>query len=282
LTSLLAWVSVDSRGISALNFISDSQISWTAHEQWEGGQKLFCSTKQPCIFGYTGDVIFPVFAINSLVDLIDHLNLITEEHPSSQKIESIFSHIKKCFVSFPGKKIDSFNILCGLRDGVGVAAEFRLYLICWTEKDSFSLKEIATKKTELKESISRKLISLGTGQYCVDIWLGRWRSSELGTTSRAIYNAFCDSIICDDSHKDIYSGGPPQFISLYRKHAGKTHGIITNHGYFYRGICFSKMDTSAQLKKINWFNLNFELCDFDTGIKKDGSKLQPRPKAILK
>ena len=59
MTSLLAWVGVDSRHLSSIYLASDSRISWGDVANWDFGRKLFASTKYPEIIGYVGDVLFP-------------------------------------------------------------------------------------------------------------------------------------------------------------------------------------------------------------------------------
>jgi hypothetical protein len=59
MTSLAAWVAVDSRATSSFYLVSDSRISF-AHGKppFDSARKLFASSRYADLFGYCGDVDF--------------------------------------------------------------------------------------------------------------------------------------------------------------------------------------------------------------------------------
>lgn len=60
MTLLASWAAIDTHGISSAYIVSDSRISWGNKKYFDFGKKVFASKKYPEIFGYAGDVLFPV------------------------------------------------------------------------------------------------------------------------------------------------------------------------------------------------------------------------------
>jgi hypothetical protein len=50
MTSLIAWIGVDSRGPASAYLASDSRISWASGAHWDIGRKLFTSEKSADLF----------------------------------------------------------------------------------------------------------------------------------------------------------------------------------------------------------------------------------------
>ena len=71
MTTLLSWVGIDTHGAASVYIASDSRISCGCSQQWDVGRKVFASKTSPKIFGYCGDVSFPIQILGQLVELID-------------------------------------------------------------------------------------------------------------------------------------------------------------------------------------------------------------------
>jgi hypothetical protein len=70
-TTLACWVGVDARGPSSVYVAADSRISWAGRAEWDQARKVYACVVEPHVFGYVGDVLFPVLAIPTVIDLIE-------------------------------------------------------------------------------------------------------------------------------------------------------------------------------------------------------------------
>ncbi len=119
MTSLVAWIAVDSRSPASIYLVSDSRISWGS-QTWDYGRKLFASRNYPEILGYYGDVLFPSQVLGRLIDLIDLNLLFNADDLPSHKWEKILSVIQKSFKGYPDEKSASGTLgRVPLADGHG-------------------------------------------------------------------------------------------------------------------------------------------------------------------
>jgi len=78
MTTVIAWISYSDTGESpdlprAMYMASDSRITWGSRvRRWDAGRKIFSPFKEPHIFEYWGDVVFPSLVLGQLVSAIDH------------------------------------------------------------------------------------------------------------------------------------------------------------------------------------------------------------------
>src|SRR5690242_18218524 len=71
MTSLIAWIGVDSRGACSAYFASDSRITWPDATTWDHGRKLFACQQYPHILGYCGEAFFPTQTLGQITEMID-------------------------------------------------------------------------------------------------------------------------------------------------------------------------------------------------------------------
>src|SRR5688572_16192088 len=101
MTSLIAWIGVDSHGLASAYFASDSRITWTGQEPWDYGRKLFACQKYPHILGYCGDVLFPTQTLSQVADMIDSGLLLTESDDIDTSSERIVTSISQGLAAYP-------------------------------------------------------------------------------------------------------------------------------------------------------------------------------------
>ena len=111
MTSLIAWVGIDSRGQSSAYLASDSRLTWGNSASWDTGGKLFASSRFPEIFGYCGDVTFPSQILPHTIELIDCNLLVKKEDTIDRKITKIFRNIQNDFQNYPEMFNKGFEIL---------------------------------------------------------------------------------------------------------------------------------------------------------------------------
>jgi hypothetical protein len=182
MTSLATWVGVDSRGTSSMYFVSDSRITWQpGGSEWNFGKKLFASRNSADVFGYCGDVLFPVLFLGQLQSLLNSSVLFTGHENPVQRHELIVRMMQSSMNSYPAEKRATFTILHGLRERSGLKSEFHLWKTEWNNENN---KWSDTNLPLPNES--RLAIALGSGADVTKKWVVSWQR-PLGGVSRAVF-----------------------------------------------------------------------------------------------
>src|SRR5438552_14904874 len=129
MTSLIAWIGIDSRGPASAYFASDSRITWTDAEVWDHSRKLFGCRRYPHIFGYCGDVLFPTQILGQVTEMIDSDLLVSPSTDAEAFVNSIVSILACAFESYPARAKRRFDVLHCWREGDGVPSRFHLRTI---------------------------------------------------------------------------------------------------------------------------------------------------------
>jgi hypothetical protein len=168
MTTLLSWLGVDSRAPSSVYLASDSRISFGSKRQWDTGRKLFASKTMPEIFGYCGDVTFPIQVLGQIVEQIDNGLFFSEQKEYLNKLEKVRGVVEDSFRKLPKEYQRSFQILYVSRDNSGMASEF------------FAAKiSLDTQQKIVSENISLPLesgliIGTGSGDASLRRWYNEW------------------------------------------------------------------------------------------------------------
>lgn len=274
LTSFVAWVGVDSRGPTSFYFASDSRISWGKDPNvWDCGRKLFASKFEPEIFGFVGYLVLPQSILQRCCDVIDQgLRPADAALSAEARATWLFERICSEVQQHPAKFMHAFTIFHGMRIGLGKpgATEFRLFATSWNPLDkSPSMTEI-----QVPSHRSSILHIDGTGTKDVKVWTKRWSESDQGNTSRTMFSAFCDALVHGE---DIYSGGEPQLVGIYRKDAAKTFGVVTAKGASYQGMLNPGLSEKA---KIEWRDTLFQRV-LPSGKVLKKAQLHSRPRQVI-
>lgn len=275
MTTLISWLGVDSRSPSSIYLASDSRISWGRKQRWDTGRKLFASKTMPEIFGYCGDVTFPIQVLGQIIEQIDSGLLFSENEEYNQKSNKVHLLIKNSFSALPREQQRNFEILYVSRIGSKMSAKFMISRIYLEKNKKIKIEYINTpKKSDL-------IIGRGSGRTAMKHWYNKWIDSILkdpngrSRTSRNIFSAFCDSLRKKD---DPLSGGSPQLVGLYRVGAAKTFGILYEEKRYFNG---QEVKNNTHVTKIEWRNVLFERCDGKTMLLLKGAQAQPRPNHII-
>lgn len=115
MTLIASWVSADNKpeGLvpSALYIGADSQYTWPDGRNYGFGQKTFCCINSPEIFGFCGDVLFPLNTINQLVALIDSSCFFKPDDSAEVKAGIVFDFIHDAFVNYPWEILSSQSFM---------------------------------------------------------------------------------------------------------------------------------------------------------------------------
>jgi len=247
MTSVMCWIGVDSRGISSVNIAADSRISW-ASESWDQGRKVFAAVKEPHVFGYYGDIVFPALAIPTVIELLDRR--VVELSATGQWQGPVSTLLRTLWRGYPVSQRQDFGIIHAVRFGAGMGADFRLAIHSYrASADGWKHDQIPMP------SVSSALRILGSGAAPVRRARARWQSSGARDTSRAEFSAFCDALAAGS---DLHSGGGPQLVSLYRVGGGRLLGTIFRGRRYIAG---RELAGRENVEPIEWRNELFERCD---------------------
>lgn len=206
MTSLIAWIGADSRGPASAYFASDSRISWPRPGAWDHGRKLFACHRYPHILGHCGEVFFPTQTLSQVIEMIDSDLLFGPTDSVDACLERIISTTAYAFETYPREaKADSKYFHC-MRRGDAMVARFHLSKITFVPGSPTAVSAIDVPQE------SRVVAILGSGSRSIDAQLAKWRSRDVGGTSRSVFAGFCDSLSRRD---DPFSGGPPQLVGLW-------------------------------------------------------------------
>lgn len=266
MTLIVSWIGIDSRGPASLYMMSDSRISWDNSgriESWDYGKKVFTFKNSPDIIGYCGDVLFPMQVIGHIVDIADSGVLFYDITSGDKRFERIKYKIKELLEPFPDKYLnDSFSILYGTRIS---KKEFVCFELSWSKKENWKDTKVSYSK------YSDKLFVLGSGSSEFNEKYKLYQKSEIGRTSRAIFQCFSDTLI---NIKDTRCGGAPQLVGLYRINNAINFGLVYKDKRYLSGVA---VDNLGNFEQIEWRNELFELFDGKKKKKLPNAQRQPRP-----
>lgn len=268
MTTLVTWLGVDSRGAASLYLASDSRFTWQQSETWDFGQKLFTARRHPEVLGYCGDVLFSSQVLGQAVQLIEMGVLFPPMSTPDERFNAIERFVRESFATYPPAQQRAFTLVYGTRDGSGMAAEFFLATVEWKPGSGWCTATVACP------AYSDVLLALGSGERFFRGHYARWKRSEVGRTSRAVFSAFCDML---SDGKDFATGGAPQLVGLYREGSAVTYGLI------YRGerwLSGSRVPDSGALSEPEWRDHLFQRCDGITMQALKGAQRHARPKSL--
>jgi len=183
-TSLAAWVAVDSRLPSSFYLASDSRISFDGRPPFDAARKLFASSQYPDLFAYCGAVDFPFPVLEQALKQIDSGRLFSRDDGATARNQKFEALLKS--LTYPLKK-GGFTVLHAARDGEGMNVTFFLWSIEWAaEKGWFN------EPLDLPIE-SALVLSAGSGGTVIREHNRKWREL-LPRTSRSVFSAFCDAL----------------------------------------------------------------------------------------
>ncbi|MBI4311769.1 MAG: hypothetical protein HY681_08295 [Chloroflexi bacterium] len=273
MTTLIAWIGVDSRGPASLYFAADSRISWTTtgSPTWDMARKLFATSTQPDIFGYYGDVVFTLVVLSSFVSLVDAGCLFGADATFQERSDTLSDLVKTSFLAYPATQQREFAIIHGARERQGKNCQFLVNVLSWSPANGWVTRSLPVCKSAQSSFL---VAAYGSGGKRVETFVENWHKAMGERTSRAIFSAFCDFM---NSAGDVHSGGAPQLVGLKRVCAGKTFGVIFKDELFVHGM---PIQAGGKPTAMKWVNELFEECDWETKKRRPDSQRQPRPRGL--
>jgi hypothetical protein len=247
MTSLVAWVGVDSRRPASLYVATDSRVTWSNHTAaYDFARKTFAARNSPDIFGYVGDVLFPALLLPTAVELFD-----MDPRPDDfvvKRQDRFLAIVRGSWNAVPHHERRDVNIVHGTRSGSGTGASFGLQVLSYGQGTGWRQERIAMP------AVSATLTFLGSGTAAQRESHGAWQSSDSANTSRAAFGAFCEGI---EGKHDSRSGGAPQLVGLYREGNGRLFGISWLGRNHVSGA-YVPQDLAQDLNRIEWRDRLFQ------------------------
>jgi len=263
MTTLVAWLGVDSRGPASLYLASDSRITWGGSASWDRGRKLFVSQKQPYLFGYCGEAFFPSQVLSQVTERID-ANLLPSSDPDDF-VRQVVSLLDEMLRDRPAVVRGEFHVILAQRSGLGMSSMFHVHASRFPASGPPEITRCALPDR------SDVIDVWGSGEPNFRHHYSRWARSDVKGTSRAMFSAFCDSLAAGN---DPFTGPPPQLVGMYRIGPGRPFGLIWDGSRYYYA---TEVTGEVATRDVQWHNALFEICDPQTLERGIGAQPQPRP-----
>lgn len=268
MTTLIAWLGVDSRSPSSLYLAADSRFSWGRQASWDYGRKLFASKSSPVMLGYCGDVLFASHGISQALDHLESGSLHPADARPLERVEALSHFLQRSMSTYPESQRREFAVLFAMRIGSIMQSSFYVARIHCSHAQAWTTTEL-----KLPER-SGVIDALGSGKIAFDAADGKWNRSEVGSTSRAVYSAFCDHVA---SGADPATGGAPQLVGLYRANTARTFGVIHKGR---RWISGAEVTATNVASAVEWRDDLFQNCDANTMKVLTSAQRHARPSAL--
>ena len=275
MTSLVAWVGVDSRGPSSVYIATDSRITWDrVPHRWEHGRKTYCTSRSAEILGYVGNVFYPSSILPSVVELLDLT-------PDSASVQARQHEVERLIIDFwsdlPRYGLTDVSIVHATRTGQGRSCEFGVQVLRHVVRtNSWTAQQLPIPTTSghirFGDGVRGDLGALGSGGSSVESALKSWKDSDSGGTSRAVFGAFCESLSLG---KDPASGGAPQLVGLDRINPAIRYGVRWGDRTY---VCGIPMSQNPSLENIKYCYDLFQCVDFDGRLLEGAQRHTPRRK----
>jgi len=265
MTSLLIWAGVDPRGVTSLNMVADSRITFQNGDSWDSAMKVFAATKHPLMLGFFGDVLFPAVTLPGVLARAD-AGIYGSD--ARNVIGSVIADIRRAWRTYPDRQRRGTNVVIGFRRGVGMKSSFGLRQLSGG-RGSSELKEVS----RLMPNRSGFVLLRGSGAVAVRSENERWQQTDAGGTSRAAFAAFVDSL---RRGADPESGGAPQLASIWRDDKpARTIPVVFDDRRYIMGTELFGSELLAGLGE--WRGPLFERVDGESKRLLDGAQLHVRP-----
>lgn len=266
MTSLIAWISVDTHGPAAAYLASDSRLTFGGGASWDAGRKLFTARRSADLLGYCGQVLFPSLLLGQVCGRLDASASNPDFADPGMRHAAIVNVMESAFGTYPQQLRQPLSITHIGRRSEGKSARFRVWRTDWTAAYGWNDVEIEVPKS------SALLLALGSGSPTVAEHHDLWAASSAGGTSRAVFGSFCDAL---RSGTDPKSGGPPQLAGLYRKGHGMDFGTISNRERSFTGLPVDEVE--SRRLNVEWRNERFERCDGVSMARLSDAQPHPGP-----
>lgn len=267
MTTLISWISVDSRRPSAIYVVTDSRITWGSQvRRWDSGRKVFAAPT-PDVFGYCGDVLFPSLVLGQIVDLVTRGILWTGDTDPNDRHAVLVEYLRTAFQRRQNAPNQAFTVVHAARQGSGLGGDF----LAWrTDYVPGPRGWTDVRVDTARHDNSHLVLTLGSGSEPLNQEIEKWRVTPQGGTARSLFSAFCDAL---ETGADPLTGGVPQIVSIDRKSPGKVLGFVADGQRYVHGLPIAY---SPALESLEWVDRLFNRMSPATLERLSGAQHQVR------
>jgi hypothetical protein len=211
--------------------------------------------------------MFASHAIGQALELLDAGFLHPVDAAPAARIAALEAFLHESLQSYPSAQQREFSVVYAWRIGSDLAASFFVAEVSWSRSAGWC------RVIPMLPSESAVIIACGSGQEYFASPYRRWKDSEIGRTSRAVYSAFCDHLT---SGSDPHTGGPPQLVAVYRSGPAITFGVIYSGARWLSG---ARVPDGSIPENLEWRDELFQRCDGKTMTLKRGTQRHARPRS---
>ena len=185
-----------------------------------------------------------------------------------KQLDLLQAFIRQSFDTYPRAWQKAFSVVWATRHGTGMKSMFFVGEVSWSPGTGWS------RTVHPMPATSDVVVNIGSGSRRFMEVYKRWKASDAGGTSRAVYSAFCDHI---NSREDDGTGGPPQLVGLYRKDLAFTLGSVFMKSLWLSGAAVPK---GCDYKHLEWRDELFQRCDPVSLHPLGGAQRHARPRNV--
>ena len=277
MTTLIAWVSVDEVGVSALNIASDSRFSWADEEiivrngipeirprivsKWDSGKKLFSCRNATDFFGFSGRVVTQSAILSQIVDAIDFGVIKLDDLCPIERHNVIFEIFRSAHQKLDKSNQAAMSFFHGFRENSKSSSIFHLWETSCADGGGF-WKNCKINTLQKQSSI---IAFSGTGGIQPGNALATIRR-KFGSNVSSIFQALNKAI---DEGQDPFSGGFIQMMKIDRLDASpQPVGLWREGSRFFLGL---DLGVHGAAGSIDWRDKNYTFLN--------GETLKPRRRA---
>jgi hypothetical protein len=231
MTTVIAYLSKQGGKPSAVNLVSDSQISWKNHDggvaaSFKYSQKLFALRQSPVMFGYCGDSLFGLGILSQLLTTLDASSDFVTAGTIQDQSHFVLGTLNFAATEYPfPSDLASTKILQVSRIG----RQFFLFEYSYNHTSkSFEGTQVCAKSSDSSEMLG----AWGSGRDAFnDIRIDM--VAKNGSYSR---NYFRSLVLQLNYHCDSFSGGAPQMMVLGLKRTAIPVGVRVGSQTYLSGM----------------------------------------------
>lgn len=263
MTTVIAWLSADMDGPSALYLASDSRFTWNSPDgRWDSGRKIFHTRNSADIFAYVGDVLFPSIVLGQLVEAIDCGGAFSVGTTSADRHDFIFRTIEKSHASMIDVGDQPITILHARRD---------------PQTDMFAMWEMTHRKgtngwTDRSVPLPQptgqaEFVGVfGSGAKTFGEAYDQAKTTAQGEFARTVFQTFSEHVA---SGRDKLTGGHVQGGVVGRDGQCRPIGVIDKGRRYLFGL---ELPPGLQTNRVDWRDTNFNFLSSRTGELKKGAR----------
>lgn len=255
MTTLVAYLSVDDIGPSAITLISDSRITWADASnniaaEFSHSQKLFYLHRSPTIFGYCGDSLFSLAAISQISTALDLSTDFIRSECMLEKARMVQEMLSSAAGGYPKASDLSRTSLIQV---TRIGPEFFAHEFCYnSSSQEFEGRDVPLHTDQKSHFVS----AWGSGQHRFRE-IAEYMKDKNGDHARSFFRSL---VLQLKYERDRFSGGAPQMVVLGREKLPIPVGVRYQGSTYLLGLPYT---AGHPLENVEFRNESYEFVDYE-------------------